>query len=233
MSWLGRVDYSCRLMRAQLFAIGLDPQKLIASFGLIGIFLIVFAESGLLVGFFLPGDSLLFAAGLLTHPNDTFFLDVPIWVLSLGCAIAAIAGDQVGYLIGNRAGPRIFNRPESRLFKREHVVRAEEFFENYGAKAIILARFVPIVRTFVPVVAGVSNMHYRRFVTFNVIGGTVWGAGFPLLGWALGERFPWMVTKIEYIAIIIVAFSLLPIAIEVLRHRRKKNLEPTPVDRAA
>jgi membrane-associated protein len=217
-----------------LGAIGIDPQQLIARVGLIGIFLVVFAESGLLIGFFLPGDSLLFAAGLLTHPNDVFHLDVPIAVLAAGCAIAAVIGDQTGYLIGAKAGPRIFNKPESRLFKREHVVRAEAFFEEHGSKAIVMARFVPIVRTFVPVVAGVSNMEYRRFVTYNVIGGTVWGAGFPILGWALGQRFPGLTERIELIAIVIIAISLIPIAIEYLRHRRKAAAAAdAPVDKVA
>lgn len=216
-----------------LGALGLDPKPLIQTFGFLGILAIVFAESGLLIGFFLPGDSLLFTAGLLTHPNPFFQLDVPIALLSLSCAVAAVAGDQAGYLIGNRAGPRIFNRPESRLFRYENVQRAEAFFEHYGNRAIVLARFVPIVRTFVPVVAGVSNMEYRRFVTYNVIGGTVWGAGFPLLGWALGEHFPGLTDRIELLAMVIVAFSLVPIAVEVLRHRRRAAAEPATYDEVA
>jgi membrane-associated protein len=197
-------------------ALGIDPEWLIKTFGTVGIFLIVFAESGLLIGFFLPGDSLLFAAGLFSARGD-----LPnIAILAVGCAVAAVAGDQVGYMIGKKAGPRLFNRPESKLFKRENVMRAEEFFEKYGPRAIILARFVPIVRTFVPMVAGVSNMEYRKFVTFNVVGGVVWGAGFTTLGWALGQRFPALVDRIEIVAIVIVFFSLIPIAVEVIKHRR-------------
>jgi membrane-associated protein len=197
-------------------ALGIDPEWLIKTFGTIGIFLIIFAESGLLIGFFLPGDSLLFAAGLFSARGD-----LPnIAILAVGCAIAAVAGDQVGYMIGNKAGPRLFNRPDSRLFKRENVERAEEFFEKYGPRAIILARFVPIVRTFVPMVAGVSNMEYRRFVTFNVIGGVLWGAGFTTLGWGLGQKFPALVDRIEIVAVVIVFFSLIPIAVEVIKHRR-------------
>jgi membrane-associated protein len=208
-------------------AIGIDPEWLIKTFGTIGIFLIIFAESGLLIGFFLPGDSLLFAAGLFSARGD-----LPnVAVLAVGCAIAAVVGDQVGYLLGNKAGPRIFNRPESRLFKRENVERAEEFFAHYGARAIILARFVPIVRTFVPIVAGVSSMHYRTFVTYNVIGGTVWGAGFTLLGWSLGQKFPALTDRIELVAIVIVAFSLIPIALEVLRHRRRTGDDRPSVDK--
>jgi membrane-associated protein len=210
-------------------AIGIDPEWLIKTFGTIGLFLIIFAESGLLIGFFLPGDSLLFAAGLFSARGD-----LPnIAVLAVGCAIAAVVGDQVGYLLGNKAGPRIFNRPESRLFKRENVERAEEFFAHYGARAIILARFVPIVRTFVPIVAGVSSMHYRTFVTYNVIGGTVWGAGFTLLGWSLGQKFPALTDRIELVAIVIVAFSLIPIAVEVLRHRRRTGDDRPSVDKVA
>jgi membrane-associated protein len=203
-------------------ALGIDPQWLIRTFGTIGIFLIIFAESGLLVGFFLPGDSLLFAAGLFAARGD-----LPnIAILAVGCAVAAVAGDQVGYMIGNKAGPRVFNRPESRLFKRENVERAEEFFAHHGPRAIILARFVPIVRTFVPVVAGVSSMPYRTFVKFNVIGGVSWGAGFVVLGWFLGKRFEGLVDRIELVAIVIVAFSLIPIAVEVIKHRRAQAADP-------
>jgi membrane-associated protein len=210
-------------------ALGIDPLWLIKTFGTIGIFLIIFAESGLLIGFFLPGDSLLFAAGLFSARGD-----LPnIGILAVGCAIAAVAGDQVGYMIGNKAGPRLFNRPESRLFKRENVERAEEFFVRYGPRAIILARFVPIVRTVVPMVAGVSNMEYRRFAMFNVIGGVTWGAGFTLLGFGLGQKFPALVDRIELVAIVIVAFSLIPIAVEYYRHRKGKAATAAAVEEAA
>ena len=151
----------------------LDPQHLIETVGLIGIFAIIFAESGLLIGFFLPGDSLLFTAGFLASApssvDESLHLNLP--VLIVGCVVAAVAGDQVGYVIGQKAGPKLFSRPDSRFFKQEHVAKAEGFFDKYGAKTIVLARFVPVVRTFAPVVAGVSKMHYRTFVTFNVIGG--------------------------------------------------------------
>jgi membrane-associated protein len=210
-------------MRHQLFgtrivaALGIDPQNLLRTFGTIGLFAIIFAESGLFFGFFLPGDSLLFAAGLFSARGD-----LPnVMFLAVGCAVAAIVGDQVGYVFGRRVGPSLFNRPNSRFFKQKYVTRTEEFFDHYGNKAIVLARFVPIVRTFTPIVAGVSKMEYRRFVTYNLIGGAVWGAGFVILGWALGTRYEWMVEKIEIIAIVIVLFSLVPIAVEVIRHRRK------------
>jgi membrane-associated protein len=200
-----------------LASLGLDPEKLIRSFGTIGLFAIIFAESGLMVGFFLPGDSLLFAAGLLsvrhTLPN--------IALISIGCAIAAVVGDQVGYSIGHKLGPSLFKRPDSRLFKQEYLTKAEAFFEHYGAKAIILARFVPVVRTFVPVVAGASSMHYRTFLRNNIIGGIGWAVLFTQAGYWLGKRYPWMVDKIDVLAVVIIAFSLIPVAIEFLRHRRR------------
>jgi membrane-associated protein len=217
-------------MRHDIIAIlGLDPEKLIKTFGTLGLFAIIFAESGLLIGFFLPGDSLLMAAGLFSARGD-----LPnIAIIAIGCAVAAVVGDQVGYAFGKNAGPRIFKRPDSRLFKHENVERAEEFFEHYGARAIILARFVPIVRTFTPIVAGAGNMPYRTFVTYNVIGGVVWGAGFTLLGWGLGTKYPWMVEKIEIIAIVIVALSILPMAVEILRHRRKSAAARATIEEAA
>ena len=201
-----------------LAVLGLDPEKLLNTVGVFGLFSIVFAESGIMIGFFLPGDSLLFAAGLFTARGDITW---PIWAISLGVVLAAIAGDQVGYLFGKKVGPALFRRDESRLFKAEYVAKSEIFFQRHGPKAIVLARFVPIVRTFTPIVAGVSHMDYRTFFRFNVIGGILWGLGFTQLGFWLGKQFPWMIEKIEYVAIIIVAFSLLPIAFEVLKHRRE------------
>jgi len=199
-----------------LASLGLDPEKLLRSFGTIGLFAIIFAESGLMVGFFLPGDSLLFAAGLFAARGS-----LNIVVITIGCAIAAVAGDQVGYSFGNKVGPSLFKRPDSRLFKQEYLAKAEEFFEHYGAKAIILARFVPIVRTFVPVVAGAGSMHYRTFLRNNIIGGVLWAVLFVQLGYWLGKRYPWMVNKIDVLAVVIIAFSLIPIGIEFLRHRRR------------
>ena len=193
----------------------LDPEVLIKTFGLIGILTIVFIESGLLVGFMLPGDSLLFTAGLLsangTLPN--------IWILLLTIPIAAIAGDQVGYLIGRKAGPAIFRRPDSRFFRAEYVERSHHFFERYGGRTIIIARFVPIVRTLAPVMAGVSRMRYRTFVTYNVIGGLGWGLGVTTLGYFLGQ-IEFVKANIEFIILGIVALSVLPIGFELLRARR-------------
>ncbi|GIF04830.1 DedA family protein [Actinoplanes siamensis] len=194
----------------------LDPEWLISTFGLIGILAIVFAESGLLIGFFLPGDSLLFTAGLLIA--DGTYLSLPLWLMCLLVSVAAIAGDQFGYLFGRRFGPSLFRRPDSRLFKQENLTRAQEFFAKYGARSIVLARFVPIVRTFTPIVAGASHMHYRTFLLYNVIGGTIWGCGVTTLGYFLGQ-IPFVRSNIELILIAIVAVSVIPIAVELVRSR--------------
>lgn len=193
----------------------LDPDYLISSAGLIGLLAIVFAESGLLIGFFLPGDSLLFTGGLLVAGGK---LDWPIWSVCLLVVLAAIAGDQVGYLFGRKVGPALFRRPDSKLFKQENVEKAHEFFERHGAKSIVLARFVPIVRTFTPIIAGVSRMNYRVFVTYNIVGGLLWGAGVTLLGYWLGQ-IEFVRTHIELILVGIVLLSVVPIAIEFLRAR--------------
>lgn len=197
----------------------LDPDYLIETFGLLGILTIVFAESGLLIGFFLPGDSLLFTTGLLVV-NGTY-LDSPLWLVCTLVVLAAIAGDQVGYLFGRKVGPALFKRPDSRMFKQENVEKAHEFFERHGAKSIVLARFVPIVRTFTPIIAGVSRMNYRTFVTFNIIGGVLWGAGVTLLGAALGQ-VDFVHHNIELILVGIVLLSVVPIGIEYLRARRQR-----------
>lgn len=208
-------------MRNLVLGVGIDPQKLLETVGLIGLFLVVFAESGIMIGFFLPGDSLLFTAGLLTYGIEDFQLaDGNIVLVSLGCAIAAVAGDQVGYLFGARVGPPLFTREQSRLFKPDYVAKAEIFFARHGAKAIVLARFVPIVRTFCPIVAGVSKMEYRQFVTYNVAGGVTWAVGFTQLGYWLGRTYPEIAENLELAIMVIVAFSLLPVVVEVVRHRR-------------
>lgn len=195
----------------------LDPGHLISTFGLIGVLLVVFAESGLLIGFFLPGDSLLFTTGLLVAGHT--YLTQPLWLIWLLIVLAAVLGDQTGYLIGRKAGPALFRRPDSRLFKQENVEKANAFFERYGPRSIVLARFVPIVRTFTPVIAGVGAMRYRTFVVFNVIGGTLWGVGVTVLGYFLGQ-IDFVKTNIELILIAIVVVSLLPIVIEYARARR-------------
>jgi membrane-associated protein len=200
----------------------LDPNTLLDNFGIWGLLLVVFAESGLLIGFFLPGDSLLFTCGLLITSNQ---LDFPLWAAVALICVAAILGDQAGYLFGKKVGPSLFSRPDSRLFKQENVVKAHEFFEKYGPKSLVLARFVPIVRTFTPIIAGVSGMKYRSFLTFNIIGGVLWGAGVTLLGSWLG-KIDFVKSNIEAILILIVLVSVIPIAIEFLRARSKAKKNP-------
>jgi membrane-associated protein len=190
----------------------MHPETLIEAFGTLGLFVIVFAESGLLVGFFLPGDSLLFTAGLLASRGT---LNFPLIVV--GCAVFAIAGDQVGYLIGRRAGPAIFRRPESRFFHKKNVDRARAYFEKNGPRTIILARFIPVVRTFAPVVAGVGQMEYRKFVTYNVVGGILWGSGVTTAGYVLGESIPDIDKWLLPIIGVIVMISFIPIFLELLK----------------
>jgi membrane-associated protein len=196
----------------------LDPDYLISTFGLIGILVIVFSESGLLIGFFLPGDSLLFTTGLLVADGE--HLHQPLWLVCLLVVLAAIAGDQVGYLFGRKVGPSLFRRPDSRLFKQENVEKAHDFFERHGPRSIVLARFVPIVRTFTPIVAGVSRMSYRKFVVYNIIGGCLWGAGVVVLGYFLGQ-IDFVEKNIELILIAIVGISVIPIVFEFLRARKQ------------
>ena len=234
-----------------LLAVGgiLDPERLIATFGTIGLFLIIFAESGLLIGFFLPGDSLLFTAGLLSSQDK-----LPnIALLVLGCVIAAISGDQAGYVFGRRVGPALFRRPDSRLFKQANVEKARAYFEEHGSKTIEqlradlsaktgenvvisrfsrfatasrwrsrrLARFVPIVRTFAPIVAGVSHMPYRTFVMFNVVGGVLWAAGVTTLGYILGATVPSIDKYLLPAVGVIIVVSLIPVALEIRKARRE------------
>jgi membrane-associated protein len=202
----------------------LDPKHLIDTVGLAGIFAIIFAESGLLVGFFLPGDALLFTAGFFaSHPASVpDSLHLPIVPLILGVWVAAVAGDQVGFLIGQRVGPTLFQRPDSRFFKQEYVERAHAFFDDYGSRTIVIARFVPIVRTFTPVVAGAGRMEYRTFVRWNVVGGTLWAFGLPLLGYYLGQ-VDVIANHIELAAIGVAVISVLPIAFEIRRNRRARK----------
>ena len=213
---------------ATVLALGpswLAPEYFIG-LGLVALLVVVFVETGLLIGFMLPGDSLLFTAGLLVA-EGTF--DIPLWVLLVTVPLAAIAGDQVGYTIGRQAGPRVFNRPDSRLFQQEFVDKAYSYFERYGPRTIVLARFVPIVRTFAPVVAGVSRMHYRTFLTYNVVGGVLWGAGVTALGYFLGQ-IAFVRSNVEIIILAIVGLSVLPILFELLRARREHRSGP-PADR--
>jgi membrane-associated protein len=216
-----------------LAALSLDPRDLLESFGpwaTIGLFLIIFAETGLLIGFFLPGDSLLFTAGILASQGN-----LNIAVIAIGCFLAAVIGDQVGYTIGRRAGPALFRRPDSRIFKQKYVDRTKEFFEKHGPKTILLARFVPIVRTFAPVLAGVGEMSRRTFTTYNVVGGFIWGVGVTVAGYILGEAIGEDIDKylLPIIALIIV-LSILPPVIEALRERRRnRSAAASPVDAEA
>jgi membrane-associated protein len=193
----------------------LDPTHLINTFGLAGMLIILFAECGLLVGFFLPGDSLLFTGGLLVADG----LIAPLWVLLVTLPIAAVVGNLVGYWIGRKAGPAVFDRPDSKLFKAKHVERAHAFFERNGAGAIVLARFVPVIRTFVTVMAGVAKMDFRRFAVYSVIGGIAWTLSVTLLGFWLGQ-ISVVRDHIELFILGVVVLSLVPIAVEALRHRR-------------
>ncbi|MEU3762273.1 DedA family protein [Streptomyces albogriseolus] len=196
----------------------LSPDYLIETFSLPGILLIVFAESGLFA--FLPGDSLLFTAGLFVAEGT--YISQPLWLVCTLIVLAAVIGDQVGYMIGKTLGPRLFNRPNSKLFKQENLEKAHEFMEKYGPKAIVLARFVPIVRTFAPIVAGAGRMKYRTFLTYNVIGGIAWGTGVTLAGYWLGQ-ISFIKENVEAILILIVFLSVVPILVEYLRERGKKK----------
>jgi len=212
-----------------LFAAGvLDPAELLKAGGFILLLVIVFAESGLLIGFFLPGDSLLFVAGMVAAGTfaDAFpkagevSFGVPLWVLLASIFVAAFLGDQVGYAFGRKVGPALFRKEDSKLFKKAYVDKAQSFFEHHGPRAIILARFVPVVRTFCPIVAGVGHMEYRTFVRFNIIGALLWGVGVTLLGYFLGS-IPLVRDNIEIALLVVVAVSLGPVAFEFVRHRRQ------------
>ncbi len=189
---------------------------------------IVFAESGLLIGFFLPGDSLLFIAGFLSSSAGGNVLP-PLPVTAGVIFVAAVAGDQVGYLFGRKVGPPLFDRPKSRLFNPTNLAKAHAFFERRGPFAIVLARFVPIVRTFTPIVAGVAEMRYRTFVTYNLVGGFLWGIGITTLGYFLGE-IEFIEKNLEVAAVVIVAISLLPVVNEIRRHRREARQSPPSHD---
>lgn len=198
-------------------------EHLIETVGTIGLFAIVFAESGLLIGFFLPGDSLLFTAGLLASQGK---LNFPL--ILVGCFVAAVAGDQVGYAFGNRVGPALFRRPDSRLFKHEHLEKAQAYFDKHGSKTIVLARFVPIVRTFAPILAGVGTMEYRTFVRFNLIGGFVWAVGVTSVGYVLGDTIPDIDKYLLPIIGVIILLSLIPVFLELRRARSRANQQESP-----
>lgn len=209
---------------------GIELTELISAISIWGVMFIVFAESGLLIGFFLPGDSLLFTTGFLIY---TGILDVNIYLAIAGIFIAAVIGDSVGYAFGRRVGPSIFRRKDARLFKQEYIQRAQDFYDKHGGKTIILARFIPIIRTFAPVVAGVGKMNYRRFLTFNIAGGFLWAAGVTAIGYFLGHWFESMGIDIDSILLpaiaIIILISVLPPAIHILKdpNNRREIWEAT------
>lgn len=195
-----------------------DVNNIIQSGGIILISLIVFAESGLLVGFFLPGDTLLFAAGLAASQGQ-----VSLTLLILLIITAAIIGDNVGYSIGKKAGPRIFQKKDGIIFRQEYLEHAEKFYEKHGGKTIILARFVPMVRTFAPVVAGAGKMPRERFMMFNVVGGVLWGAGMPLLGYLVGDSIPQLNQYIELIMVGIIVGSFGLALLHVLKDKQTRQ----------
>ncbi|MBC7746486.1 VTT domain-containing protein [Pedobacter sp.] len=210
---------------AVFFLHNFEIQSLITTVGVIGVAAIVFAESGLLVGFFLPGDSLLFTAGFLAQQG---ILDINIHVLVAILFVAAAAGDSVGYTFGNKVGRRIFNRKDSLVFKKENIVRAEAFYEKHGSITIVIARFIPIIRTFAPVVAGVGKMKYPTFLAYNLIGALLWAAGITYFGYFAGAWFTSIGLSIDQVLLPIIALiillSILPPAIHILKDKKRRKL---------
>jgi len=193
----------------------LDPVAIVEAGGYLGIATLVFAESGILLGIFFPGDSVLFVAGLLSAGKFLSF-----WPLVIIVIVSAILGDSVGYWFGTKVGVSLFKRPDSRFFKQEYVTRTQKFFVTYGGRAIILARFVPIVRTIAPILAGVGTMKYPRFLSYNVLGGLFWGAGMVSLGYFLGSIIPNSEQYVLPLSLIIIVLSFFPIIIDYFRTKR-------------
>jgi membrane-associated protein len=201
----------------------INARELIQWGGTVGLTLVIFAETGLLFGFFLPGDSLLVTAGLLAGTTGVF----NVWTLGILLTTASILGNAVGYYVGKLAGPRLFSRENSLLFNKKHLVRAHEFYERHGGKTIILARFMPIVRTFVPVVAGMAQMEYRRYTLYNVVGGIGWIWSMLLIGYFLGRYIPGIDRHIELVIIAVIFVSILPGIIGWLRARSSAKVAAT------
>jgi membrane-associated protein len=201
-----------------------DVQAIVTFGGLLGLVLVIFAETGLLVGFFLPGDSLLVTAGIFcssANPTGRPLLNI-VWVIG-AVSVAAIAGDTVGYWIGAKSGPHLFTREDSLLFKKRYLRQTQEFYDRHGGKTIIMARFIPIVRTFAPVVAGAAKMSYRRFLSYNVFGGIFWVVSMTVLGYGLASVYPSITKHIDKLIIVIIFVSLLPAMISWLRNRSAKR----------
>ncbi len=204
----------------------MSPEKLIETFGTIGLFVIIFAESGLLIGFFLPGDSLLVTAGLIASQGVG---NLNVYLLGAILSVAAIVGDSVGYAFGRATGPRIFSREDSRFFRKAHLIKAHQFYQRHGGKTIVLARFMPIVRTFAPVVAGVANMDYRQFVFYNVFGGLLWIWSMLFTGYFLGRYVPGIDQHIEKVILVVIFLSILPGIIGWWRERSRPTVAgPAP-----
>ena len=191
---------------------GFDLPKLITTMGYIGVFGMIFAESGLLMGFVFPGDSLLFTAGFLASQGI-----FNIWALIVLCFISAVVGDSVGYAFGKRVGSALFSKEDSLFFHKKNLERARVFYEKYGGKAIILARFMPLARTFAPILAGVGKMNYKHFIFYNIIGGALWSCGLSLLGYFLGSTIPDVDTYLFPILVVIIFVSLLPGIIHLIK----------------
>lgn len=204
--------------------LGIDLVELVKWAGVFGVALIIFAESGLLIGAFLPGDSLLFTAGFLTY---TGFLSIDINLLVVILFLAAVLGDSTGYTFGRRVGRRLFNRPDSRLFKQAYVEKAESFYEKHGGKTIIMARFIPFVRTFAPVIAGTAKMKYQTFLTYNIIGALLWAVGITYLGYFLGSWFESMGLDIDQVilpaAAVIIFISIAPPLYHLLKEKEQRT----------
>ncbi len=212
-----------------ILALSLDPKTILSDlspYGEIGLMLIIFAETGLLVGFFLPGDSLLVTAGLLASQPQ---LGLNVLVLGLILTAAAILGNSSGYMIGKYSGPRLFTRDDSLLFKKKHLFAAEAFYEKHGGKTLVIARFMPIVRTFVPVVAGMARMPFGTYTAYNVLGGALWIWSMLFIGYFLGRYIPGVERHIEPIILLVIVLSLLPGLISWYRERSKaRTLHASP-----
>lgn len=193
----------------------------ITGLGWLAVIAVIYAESGLLIGFFLPGDSLLFTAGFLVHQH-IFAINIHLFVLLL--FIAAVLGDSTGYAFGSRLGHKLFERENSRFFRKENLVRAENFYKKHGAKTIVLARFIPVIRTFAPIVAGMSSMRYRTFLIYNIVGAFIWTAGFTYLGYFAGKLLNDLGINIELAVILIIFISTLPLVIHPLMNKRRRAL---------
>ncbi|HEY5218491.1 MAG TPA: VTT domain-containing protein [Gemmatimonadaceae bacterium] len=200
-----------------------NVRELIAGGGYIGLTTVIFAETGLLVGFFLPGDSLIVTAGLFAALGQ-----FDVYLMGLLLSVASIIGNTAGYGIGRATGQALYARPDSLLFKRKHLLRAHEFYERHGGATVLIARFMPIVRTFVPVVAGVATMNFRRYTVFNVIGGLLWIWGMLFIGYFLGRYIPGIDRHIELVIMVVIALSLMPGAIAWLRARRASSPDIAP-----